>query len=56
MSLTDTNMIGTLDEGEPHPAAYDAKQWIMDYVRQNDASALPILLGLAWTMRNMENE
>ena len=88
---TDTN-IGTLEEGEPHPAAFGAKQWILDYVRRNEVSALPrllesfcsvgisdnrlaeccgetlrrllngepvsdrYLLGLAWTMRNMENE
>ena len=84
--------IGTLKEGEPHPAAYDAKQWILDYVRRNDVHAVfslleafcstgisgnrlaeccgetlrrllagePVsdryLLGLAWTMRNMENQ
>lgn len=91
MTRSDTN-IGTLNEGQPHPAAHDAKQWILDYVRRNDVAALPrllesfasvgmsgnrlaeccgetlrrllngepvsdrYLLGLAWTMRNMENE
>lgn len=92
MTAPDTNIVGELKEGEPHPAAFDAKQWILDYVRENDANAMPrrleafcstgisgnrlaeccgetlrrllhgepvsdrYLLGLAWTMRNMENE
>jgi hypothetical protein len=82
---------GTLKDGEPHPAAHDAKDWILGYVRLNDPKEVfrllesfasvgmsgnrlaeccgetlrrllheePVsdryLLGLAWTMRNMEN-
>lgn len=86
---TDTST-GTLGDGEPHPAAFDAKEWIQEYVRRNEPGTLPGLLeafcsvglsgnrlaeccgetlrrlihgepvsdryvlGLAWTMRNME--
>lgn len=81
---------GTLNDGEPHPAAHGAKEWIVEYVRRNDPletfrllesfvsvgmsgdrlaeccgetlrrliNGEPVsdryLLGLAWTMRNME--
>lgn len=81
---------GTLKDSEPHPAAFDAKEWILEYVRGNDESQVfrllesftscgmsgnrlaevcgetlrrlvdgePVsdryILGLAWTMRNME--
>lgn len=81
---------GTLRYGQPHPAAFDAKEWIMGYAAQHEARELlrlleafcstgmsgnrlaeccgetlrrlmngePVsdryLLGLAWTMRNME--
>ena len=82
---------GTLREGEPHPAAYDAKTWLSDYLSAdprrtmllaesfasvalsgNPTSELcsetlrrllagePVsdryLLGLAWTIRAMEEE
>lgn len=84
------NTGGTLAEGEAHPAAYDAKRWMLEYVGRHDAEVLPrllesfcsvglsgnrlaeccgetlrrllngepvsdrYLLGLAWTMRDME--
>lgn len=85
-------MMTTLKDNEPHPAAFDAKQWIVDYVTRHDGTEAfrllesfcsvgmsgnrlaeicggtlrrmlnkePVsdryLLGLAWTIRNMEKE
>jgi len=85
-------VIGALKDGEPHPAAHDAKDWILGYVRRNASEEVfrppesfasvglsgsrlaeccgetlrrlmngePVsdryLLGLAWTLRDMENE
>lgn len=43
MNATDTSF-GQLNDGEPHPAAFDAKQWILDYTRRKDIGAMPRLL------------
>ena len=34
---------GTLNEGEPHPAAENARQWLLRYVRRHDPSDLFML-------------
>lgn len=34
----------TLRDGEPHPAAENARQWLLEYVRRHDAHELPRLL------------
>lgn len=83
--------LGTLKEGEPHPAAFAAKRWLLDYVRRHPMQEMfmliesfcscaiegnrmgevcaetlrrllnkePVsdryLLGLAWTIRDMED-
>ncbi len=82
---------GTLEVGEPHPAAHNAKMWILEYIGRKDVKDIFILLeafcsvglsgnrladccgetlrrllhgepvsdryllGLAWTMRDMES-
>lgn len=38
-----TKAVGTLDDNEPHPAAADAKQWLMEYVTRNPAHQMTML-------------
>lgn len=43
MTYPDTTP-GTLAPTDPHPAAEDARQWLLGYVRRHDADELPRLL------------
>jgi hypothetical protein len=38
------NPVGTLAEGEPHPAAENARQWLLDYLRRKPAEEAHMLI------------
>lgn len=44
MTTQPNTIPGTLADGEPHPAAFDAKRWILAYVRRHDTAQVFRLL------------